>query len=180
MTSRNIGLYFILILLCGCRTNSLEIKYAVGLNEHSSISGTLKLNNLSKDTLLIPRFLNLMPRDKVGGVEYVELFMRNKGDLDTIKSGVFDFSLDPMSFFLTENDLAIKLLPLDVHSYKVDINSYYFPYLYKGKYLMKVCFRPEFYVKRDTCIFTKFKLHKDLHTAETFRNIEDLKEGKDY
>lgn len=174
-----IVLLSLLGFISGCKTNPIGIKYSVKFDESNRLIGSVNIKNSSKDTILIPKLLSFMPLDKDPGIPYAELYIHNNGSLDTIKSGNFTWSPD-FDYLSTEEDLTVRLLPSNSFDYYHDIGSRYFPYLRKGKYLIKVCFEPEYNVEKDTCVSTKFKLSKDLKTSKTFKNLKELRENMDY
>jgi len=145
------------VFIIGCKPNRLVIKNNVTVDEYNQLSGVLTLQNCTKDTMQIPRYHYILPKETEESSEYSELYKVNGKTLDTIKSAEFHFSIT----FWLEEEPSLYLPPLKTHEYGVGISQFY-SQLGKGRYLLRVCFKPEFDKERDTCIVSKFRLKRDL------------------
>ena len=154
-------IFILSFFIFGCKSSSLLIDNSITLDANNQLINSLRIQNFTKDTLLLPVYLNILPRDKRETNQYLELYKINKRTLDTIKSDDFHINLAPLDYLFEEEELSIELPPLSTHKYNFNVNEFYSP-LNKGRYLLRICFEPEFLNERDTCIVSRFRIKENL------------------
>jgi len=102
----------------------------------------------------------VLPKDKDSSNAYLELYQKNGNILNNIKSDDFDYTLIPLEFYFDENELSLNLQPAQTHEYHLNVSSF-FRRLKKGRYLLRICFKPEFNRDRYICTTSNFRLKKD-------------------
>lgn len=153
-------IFVLSVFFFACKPNSLLIENTVIIDDNNQIISSLKIKNFTKDTLLLPRSLNILHKDLGGITEYLELYQVNGKLLDTIKSGDFHFTPFLGDYFFEPEELSLHLPPLKTHEYNFSLSTFY-DQINKGRYLLQICFKPEFLSERDTCIISKFTLKKN-------------------
>lgn len=154
-------IFVLSVFTLGCTSNSILIDNSVIVDENNQLMSSLRIRNFTKDTLVLFRSLDILPNDTGETAEYLELYQINGKALDTIKSGDFHFTPFPVDYLFDQEQLSLHLPPLKTHEYNFSISTFY-DQLNKGRYLLRICFKPEFLNKKDTCIVSRFRLKENL------------------
>lgn len=162
-------IFVLSFFVLGCTSNSILIDNSVTVDENNQLMSSLRVRNFTKDTLVLPKSLDILPNDTGETTEYLELYQINGKALDTIKSGDFHFTPFPVDYLFDQEQLSIDLPPLKTHEYNFSISTFY-GQLNKGRYLLRICFKPEFFNEKDTCILSRFKLKESLGSVNLIQD----------